>query len=196
MREIDPADLALFDEWYDAFRAGAVAGREAALLHLLQLLPRRHLLREQRRLDAVEQTFEPADERRLRDAQLGLRRGRLAERERQLRQLLLQVGRQALSELVHRHLVDLAQARPALVVERSLSDLVEQLPDHRADAHDLRGLLDRLGSARRAVVRLLHDFDGWCFRLLRGVFVHGVSRSSRCGVRATARASPPRRPSW
>ena len=32
MREIDPADLALFDEWYDAFRAGAVAGREAALV--------------------------------------------------------------------------------------------------------------------------------------------------------------------
>jgi ADP-ribose pyrophosphatase YjhB (NUDIX family)/GNAT superfamily N-acetyltransferase len=30
--EIDPADLALFDEWYDAFRAGAVAGREAALM--------------------------------------------------------------------------------------------------------------------------------------------------------------------
>ncbi|GAA3085984.1 ADP-ribose pyrophosphatase YjhB (NUDIX family)/GNAT superfamily N-acetyltransferase [Kribbella aluminosa] len=32
IREIDPADLALFDEWYDAFRAGAVAGREAPLV--------------------------------------------------------------------------------------------------------------------------------------------------------------------
>lgn len=32
VREIDPADLALFDEWYDAFRAGAVAGRERALI--------------------------------------------------------------------------------------------------------------------------------------------------------------------
>lgn len=32
VREIDPADLALFDEWYDAFRAGVVAGREAALV--------------------------------------------------------------------------------------------------------------------------------------------------------------------
>jgi ADP-ribose pyrophosphatase YjhB (NUDIX family)/GNAT superfamily N-acetyltransferase len=32
IREIDPADLSLFDEWYDAFRAGAVAGREAALV--------------------------------------------------------------------------------------------------------------------------------------------------------------------
>ncbi|TCC38560.1 GNAT family N-acetyltransferase [Kribbella speibonae] len=32
IREIDPADLALFDEWYDAHRAGAVAGREAPLV--------------------------------------------------------------------------------------------------------------------------------------------------------------------
>ncbi|MGZ0147266.1 GNAT family N-acetyltransferase [Kribbella sp. WER1] len=32
IREIDPADLALFDEWYDAFHAGAVAGREAPLV--------------------------------------------------------------------------------------------------------------------------------------------------------------------
>ncbi|MGW6283294.1 GNAT family N-acetyltransferase [Kribbella sp. NPDC055071] len=32
VREIDPADLALFDEWYDAFRAGASAGRPAALV--------------------------------------------------------------------------------------------------------------------------------------------------------------------
>ncbi|MEV5966845.1 GNAT family N-acetyltransferase [Kribbella sp. NPDC051952] len=32
VREIDPADLALFDEWYDALRAGAVAGREAPLV--------------------------------------------------------------------------------------------------------------------------------------------------------------------
>ena len=32
VREIDPADLALFDEWYDALRAGAVAGRTAALV--------------------------------------------------------------------------------------------------------------------------------------------------------------------
>jgi GNAT superfamily N-acetyltransferase/ADP-ribose pyrophosphatase YjhB (NUDIX family) len=32
IREIDPADLALFDEWYDALRAGAVAGRVAPLV--------------------------------------------------------------------------------------------------------------------------------------------------------------------
>ncbi|MET7281548.1 GNAT family N-acetyltransferase [Kribbella sp. NPDC005582] len=32
MREIDPADPVLFDHWYDALRAGAVAGRAAALI--------------------------------------------------------------------------------------------------------------------------------------------------------------------
>lgn len=32
VREIDPADPVLFDQWYDALRAGAVAGRSAALL--------------------------------------------------------------------------------------------------------------------------------------------------------------------
>src|SRR4051812_963767 len=35
--------------------------------HLLELHPRRHLLREQRRLDAMEQPLEPADQLRLRD---------------------------------------------------------------------------------------------------------------------------------
>ncbi|HZX07440.1 bifunctional GNAT family N-acetyltransferase/NUDIX hydrolase [Kribbella sp.] len=38
IREIDPADLALFDEWYDAFHAGAVAGREAALVESREAL--------------------------------------------------------------------------------------------------------------------------------------------------------------
>ncbi|WP_427895516.1 GNAT family N-acetyltransferase [Kribbella sp. GL6] len=38
IREIDPADLALFDEWYDALRAGAVAGREAALVETREAL--------------------------------------------------------------------------------------------------------------------------------------------------------------
>jgi ADP-ribose pyrophosphatase YjhB (NUDIX family)/GNAT superfamily N-acetyltransferase len=32
VREIDPADPVLFDAWYDALRAGVLAGREAALL--------------------------------------------------------------------------------------------------------------------------------------------------------------------
>src|SRR5918911_2689694 len=49
-------------------RASALArraGRKLAARHLLQLLPRLHLLSEQGRLDAVEETFEPTDELRL-----------------------------------------------------------------------------------------------------------------------------------
>ncbi len=44
--------------------------------HLLELCPRGHLLGEQRRLDAVEEPLEPADELRLGDAQFGLGRAR------------------------------------------------------------------------------------------------------------------------
>ena len=32
VREIDPADPVLFNQWYDALRAGAVAGRAAAII--------------------------------------------------------------------------------------------------------------------------------------------------------------------
>ena len=44
------------------------------LAHLLELLAGRDLLGEQRRLDAVEQAFQPADELRLGDAQLAVGR--------------------------------------------------------------------------------------------------------------------------
>ena len=57
----------------DAWAAGATpAGQGPA--HLLQLCARRHLLREQHGLDAVEQALEPADELRLRDPELGVGR--------------------------------------------------------------------------------------------------------------------------
>src|SRR3954468_24414724 len=58
--------------------AGAVVGRRRGLTagerpapDVLQLRPRRHLLREQRGLDAVEDALEPAHELGLHDAQLG-----------------------------------------------------------------------------------------------------------------------------
>ncbi len=51
--------------------AAAGTSRQRAT-HLLQLGARSHLLGEQRGLDAVEHTFQPADELGLRDAQLGL----------------------------------------------------------------------------------------------------------------------------
>ena len=57
-----------------AWSRRADAGRQRALAHLLQLLAGRHLLGEQRGLDAVEQPFQPADQLRLRDAQFGVRR--------------------------------------------------------------------------------------------------------------------------
>src|SRR4051794_8149489 len=50
------------------------AGRKRPA-HLLELRACRHLLGVDRRLDAVEETLEPADQLGLRDAQLGLRRG-------------------------------------------------------------------------------------------------------------------------
>ena len=46
------------------------ARRQRALAHLLQLGARRHLLGEQRGLNAVEQALQPADELRLRDPEL------------------------------------------------------------------------------------------------------------------------------
>ena len=57
-------------------------GERAA--HLLELRAGRHLLCEQRCLDAVEESFEPADQLRLGDSQLGLaRRGVVRERQRE-----------------------------------------------------------------------------------------------------------------
>ena len=55
-----------------ARRAGT---RRQPAAHLLQLRPRRHLLGEQRRLDAVEQALQPADQLGLRDPQLGVAGG-------------------------------------------------------------------------------------------------------------------------
>ena len=53
-----------------------VAGRQGPA-HLLELRARRHLLGEQRGLDAVEETLEPADELGLRDPELGVASARL-----------------------------------------------------------------------------------------------------------------------
>ena len=64
--------------------------------HLLQLGPGGHLLGEQRGLDAVEQTLQPADQLGLGDPQLGVGRGGvLAERQGDPFQLLDQLRGQA-----------------------------------------------------------------------------------------------------
>ena len=61
--------------------APCAASSAAPPAHLLELLLGHRLLREQRRLDAVEQPLEPADELGLREPQLGLARRVGGERE-------------------------------------------------------------------------------------------------------------------
>ena len=107
--------------------------------------PGRHLLGEQRGLDAVEQALQPADQLSLRDPQLGLARHLvLGERQRQPLQLVDQLRGQAVLEFLDRALVDLLQPGPALLVQRRRPDLLQQLPDHAADPHDLGRLLHHL----------------------------------------------------
>jgi pimeloyl-ACP methyl ester carboxylesterase len=121
-------------------------GGHAATAHLLQLDAGGHLLGHQRRLDAVEQALQPADQLGLRDAQLRLGRGLVAvERQRQALQLLAQLGRQALLELGDGAGVDLLEAVAALLVQGGHAHLLQQLLDHAADPHHLRRLLDELG---------------------------------------------------
>jgi mycothiol synthase len=154
------------------------------LAHFLELRAGGHLLSEQRGLDAVEQPFEPADQLRLRDSQLGIRRDGVAgERQAQPGELLTQLGRKTARELLDRAVVDLAEPDPAGVVERRGTHFLEELLDHRADPHDLRGLLDHLADDvgvgglgvgtvghlvdRRSIGADSHDAEGfgavgWC----------------------------------
>ena len=83
----------------------------------------------------------------------------VGEGQRQPVQLLAQLGREALLELLDRALVDLAQPGPRGVVERGGAHLLEQLLDHRADPHHLRGLLDHVGRAALLVTRGCRQHD-------------------------------------
>src|SRR5271163_152047 len=120
---------------------------QSALAHLLELGPGGHLLGHQRRLNAVEESFEPADELRLCDAQLGIARRFVPEGWRHTLELGHQIGREHLREVTNGLLVDLAQPHPTLLVERCRPHLVEQGLDHGADAQDLGGLVHRFGLA-------------------------------------------------
>src|SRR5581483_3693148 len=118
--------------------------------HLLQLLASGHLLREQGGLEAVKDTLQPADQLRLRDPQLTLRgNALLGEGQAQPVELLAELRGQTLLQLLDRILVDLAQAVAGGLVQRCRADLLEQLLDHRADAHDLGRLLHHVGEAAR-----------------------------------------------
>ena len=118
---------------------------------LRQLLLRRHLLGEQRCLDAVEQALEPSDELCLRDAQLRLGGHAATERQGQAVEFFPQLRRQALFELADRGFVDLAQPLTARFVQRSGPDLLQKLLDHRADPHHLGGLLDHARNLFRVI---------------------------------------------
>ena len=119
-------------------------GRQRAA-HLLQLGAGRHLLGEQGRLDPVEETFEPADQLGLRDAEFGLRGDRLVgERQGEPLQFLDQFRRQTVFQFLHGRGVDVLQAYSARLVERSRADFLKELLDHAADTHDLCRLFDHL----------------------------------------------------
>ena len=130
----------------------AAGARGKGSPHLGDLGLRGHLLGEQRCLDAVEEAFEPADELRLRDAELSVRRGLLAEGKRDALELVGELGGEAVLELLDGAPVDLGQAHPTRLVERGVADLLEQLLDHRPDAHDLGRLLDEVSRVGRVVV--------------------------------------------
>src|SRR5215217_2824673 len=183
-----------------ALSRNADAGRQGALPHLLQLLARRHLLGEQRGLDAVEQTFQPADELRLGDPELGVgRHAVLGERQRQPLEFVTQFGCEAVLQLADAGLVDLPQPVAAGVVERCGPNFLQQLLDHRADPHHLGGLLDEVGQRLAAAVLLglyrpvaADDLDV----VVVSVRSHPIQIPSRrrairrCGLRRCRRSSP------
>src|SRR5690606_24849593 len=98
-----------------------------------------------------------------------------------------------------RQVVDVAEPLAARDVELGGADLVEELFDHRADAHDLGGLVDRL-AARRAALTLRVGYDqlaalgfggGWRLRI-RHLRHPSVSVPVSLWCRGAARASRPR----
>jgi len=102
-------------------RAGATRAhrQRRSAAHLFELYACGHLLRDQCRLNAVEQAFQPADELRLRDAELGLARYVTGlERQRQALQLLDQLRLRARLELDDGAAVDLGQPLAPRLVQR------------------------------------------------------------------------------
>ena len=130
-----------------------LAGRQRSLPHLFQLRAGGHLLREQRGLDAVEQPLQPADQLGLGDPQFRVGRcGVLGERQGQPLELVTQLRGQTALELADRRLMDLLEPVAARVVEGSGAYLLEELLDHRADPHRLRGLFDHVAQSAGLLV--------------------------------------------
>src|SRR5450631_537834 len=119
--------------------------RRERTTHVLKLLLGCHLLGEERGLNAVEQPFEPSDELCLGNAQLGVRRRLIVERQGDSLELVDQLGSQALLQLADRAAVDLGKAGATGMVQRRAAHLLEQLFDHGGDPHDLARMLDQVG---------------------------------------------------
>ncbi len=88
-------------------------------------------------------------------------------------------------ELLDRGPVDLLEPVAAGLVERRGLHFLQQLPDHAADPHDLRGLLDQVGDALAAfvVVAVALALAGGCGVLRSGDDARG-HRADRLAVGA------------
>src|SRR5215831_1654732 len=153
---------------------------QPATTHLLEAGARLRVLRPERGLDAVEQPFEPTDQLRLRQTDLGLARLGV-ERQGERLELLLQIFRQAFLQRRQRLVVDRAQTLTAAFVGRRFAHFFQELADHRGDSQELRRLRDELAAG--LAVRRHENF---------GLFVgHGWSPARRL---ETFGLSVPRRP--
>jgi len=91
----------------------------------------------------MEQSFEPADELGLCDAQLGVQRRLIAEWQGDSLKLFDQLRSQTRLQLADRAPVDLGEASASGLVQRCCAHLLEQLLDHGFDPHDLVGCSTR-----------------------------------------------------
>jgi hypothetical protein len=118
---------------------------QLAVLHLRHhLLPGGVLCRDSR-LDAVEETFEPADQLGLGNPNFRVRRGFvLGERQMDPFELPDELRSQPVLELPDRAFVDGREATPRGIIQRSGLDLFQELLHHGADPHDLGGLVHQV----------------------------------------------------
>jgi hypothetical protein len=100
--------------------------------------------------NTVEQALRPADQLGLRDPQLTARHRvvREQERDRSARRLGCEP---ASSSLIERSWISRSRFRPPRREGRT-ANLLEQLLDHAADPHDLRGLVDGLATVVLAII--------------------------------------------
>lgn len=131
-------------------------------------------------LDPVKEPLEPTEELSLRDPDLGFTLVPL-DRAGQLVQLALELRREGLAELIQGGAVDLGQPLAPLLVQGSLSNLLDELPDHRRDPEELGRMGDGLLALFLFALGLLFPL-GRCHDLrLNGVahdYVQDIARAN------------------